>query len=693
MLTQKKSFFFYLLLSIAILTPLFQSTYILTLDMLFPSKAFTTLFHGFEPPIGGSLLIYATLLIPNWILQKIYLLLILVLAGISAHTSIPVKSQLAKYFAGILYTINPYVYVRFLAGHWLILLAYAITPLALKAFIDLLENPSRRSIIKALFWLTLVGVFNVHTLILNFIACIVILFFKIVQAKHARVIIEKQVKPVLLLAVGYIFLNTYWLLPLLTAKQTILQAISQSDLYFFAPRVFDFNAVFTIASMYGFWRGGYLYARDLLPFWYLFYFIILFLAVHGFISNYKDEKIGIYVKSFGFIAVIALILGTSVSGPFSGIAEFLFNNVYIFRGFRDSHKFVALLVLAYAYLGALGVAEIEKSYREAKDKRRKVLALSMVVLALATPFIYSFTMFNGFWGQLKPTDYPEDWYEVNIYLNQDREDFNVLFLPWHLYMDFSWIPNSDKRIANPAASFFDKNVIQGDNIEVPGIYSQSINPVSRYIEFLLANRNNISNFGELISPLNVKYILLTKEVDYKEYFFLFNQSDLELVKETEHFYVFKNKHVVAKFYEVDEVREIKSWNELLEISKSKNEDILDYAFTLGNNTTMAKPSKMQLLNYTQESPVKYSLEKPSKRYIIFTTSYSEEWSLGGKKPFANLGAINAFDVEGASDTMLYYERFYTTYVPAYAISLITLIVVALVYFEYPMPPILRRSKK
>jgi len=72
----------------------------------------------------------------------------------------------------------------------------------------------------------------------------------------------------------------------------------------------------------------------------------------------------------------------------------------------------------------------------------------------------------GFWGQLKPTDYPEDWYEINDILNNDPQDFNVLFLPWHQYMDFKWIPNTQKRVANPASNFFDKPAIQGENTEI-----------------------------------------------------------------------------------------------------------------------------------------------------------------------------------------------------------------------------------
>lgn len=91
---------------------------------------------------------------------------------------------------------------------------------------------------------------------------------------------------------------------------------------------------------------------------------------------------------------------------------------------------------------------------------------------LLTLLAYSFTIFS-FHGRVGVTDYPQEWYEVNNYLNRNEGDFNVLFFPWHMYMDFSWLPNSDKRLTNPAQQFFDKPVIAGDNIEMPGVYSES----------------------------------------------------------------------------------------------------------------------------------------------------------------------------------------------------------------------------
>jgi hypothetical protein len=55
----------------------------------------------------------------------------------------------------------------------------------------------------------------------------------------------------------------------------------------------------------------------------------------------------------------------------------------------------------------------------------------MAVLILGVPLLYSFTIFNGFYRQIEPRDYPPEWYEINEFLLNDTEDFDVLFFPWH----------------------------------------------------------------------------------------------------------------------------------------------------------------------------------------------------------------------------------------------------------------------
>jgi len=273
-------------------------------------------------------------------------------------------------------------------------------------------------------------------------------------------------------------------------------------------------------------------------------------------------------------------------------------------------------------------------------------------------------------------DYPTGWYEANDLLNQDPEEFNVLFLPWHLYITFPW---SGGRIANPAAQFFDKPVIQGDNIEVGPIYSESHHPASKYLEFLLEHRE-LTNFGELVAPLNVKYILLARTADYPRYRFLNKQEDLRVVLENEDLIVFRNEHETAKLYEVNHAYDIRDWAELLE--RSKTEDITNALYLLNGSQAVSQvfeQSEKRILKYRKTSPVEYVLEgSPEKTYVIFTTTYARDWEYAGQSPLKNIGLTNVFEAKKVPVANLKYRKF-PVYAAGYGISAAFLIVLLGLY--------------
>lgn len=688
-INNNQPYFVFGILSLFLNSYLFSSGYILTLDTIFSENSFhlQNVFYGLRYTYSITPFIaflnFLNIIIPVEFIQKASYFLIFFISGISAYRLCPEKWGTGRYYAGLLYMLNPFVYVRFLAGHWLLLLAYAVTPFVVKSFIGFLNNPSSKKAIYISIILTSVFFLETHTPFLLIMLFGVFLLIKLAESKNNPAKASRLLKSSILIGLFLLILNSYWLVPAYIGNSAPLGDISGSDLHTFTTKSdFNFNTIFTTASMYGFWRGGYTYTKDLLPYWHLFFVFILFLAVHGFVSKYRHSGHGTYVKGFGAIAVLSALLAAGISGPLAGTFEYLFNNIIIFKGFREPHKFVALLVLAYAYLGGLGVSEFERNVKTGKPAQsggayKKIAAWSIIALALSTPIIYSFTMFNGFWGQLEPTDYPDDWYEVNDYVNRDKQDFNILFLPWHAYMDFKWLPTPQKRIATPAYIFFDKPVIQGDNMEAGSIYSSSVNPVSRYIEFLFTKKYEIDNFGELVAPLNVKYIILTKEVDYRSYDFLYNQSDLELIKETENLLLFRNKHPVARIYQVDNINTIQNWDDMIEFSRSG--DLTSSAFIIGNNVSI-HDSEGIVLDYTVISSIKYHLEKPSKRYVVYSEKYETEWKLGGKEPIENFGVTNVYDTAGINDSILYYTRFHV-YLTGYIISIIGFVTLAYFYFR------------
>ncbi|MBI4286096.1 MAG: hypothetical protein HY670_09430 [Chloroflexi bacterium] len=666
---------FYAALALIIMDGLLLPGYVFSLDM-----AWRTHFHIGESLYGLKesftqirsglpFLFVETILnftMPAWIIQKIVLFAVIYVSGISAHKLCP-AGQVGKYFAGLLYMVNPFLYARVLVGQFALLLSYAVIPLAVLLFIRFLDTPGIRRAVLLVLGTALVAVFNIQVLIMTLLVYLVLFIFKVASV-FKKPELSSLFKFTLLGGIGFFLLSFYWLLPALTAGTSPVAGISASDVPVFAPRpVSGFNTAFSVASLHGFWREGYIYAKDIIPMWQVFFLVILFLGVYGLVTGFRSS----HSKAFATIWLVALFLATGASGPFASAFNYLFDHVPLFSGFRDSQKFVALLVLAYAYLGGMGLTQLKNSFGDLRKLRAKIAPVSLVTLALITPIVYALPLFGGFWGQLRPVDYPRDWYAVNDTLNQDKEDFKVLFFPWHWYMDFKWVPNKDKRTDNPAASFFDKSVIRGENIEVPGIPTQSGDPVQHYISFLLDKRKDMDNFGELVAPLNVKYIILAKEVDYKEYSFLFDQKDLELVKETENLYLLRNKHPTAKLYEVDQLSVVKDWDELLDISQQQ--DINDAVYLIGEPSSLSMvPSESHQLPYTRVTPGKYVLEaEPSKRYVIFTEPYNASWRLDGAEPLKNMGVTNVFNTRSVTGKVIVYKRF-AVHVTGYVVSILAL---------------------
>ena len=679
----------YALLSIAILAPLLSPGYILTLDMAFgPGMDFISRIYGLDewwPSICAPLWILlelATDLVPAWLVEKAILFLALFLAGLGAHRLLPFNGP-GRYFAGLLYMINPFVYVRFLAGQWALLAAYALIPFAVKAFIDLMERGDNKDAIKVAIFSTMVGVMTIQALFLLFLVYLTLFVAKLIRGPREWDRIVQVGKVTGISAAIFLALNLYWLVPIFTGGGVAIEQIGRQDLLFFSPKpTSGLGIMFDIASMYGFWRGGYIYAQDLMPLWWLPFIFILFLAVYGFVCRFRGQTwphpnhlhsgLGWVVVSFGVVGVVSFLLAVGAASEFTSPPfEWLWEHLLFFRGLRDSQKFVALLCLVYAYLGGLGVDELVKGWRERRKMLTKVAMTALIALALLTPATYSFTMF-GLHGQLGVTDYPREWYEVNDYLNQDEEDFNVLFLPWHQYMDYSWLPNRDKRLAEPAPQFFDKPIIAGDNIEVPGIYSQSANPVSKYVEFLLANASNVNNLGELLAPLNVKYVILVHEVDYKLYDFLYQQEDLVVELEKPGITLFRNEHPVARIYGVDSVVYVNSLDEYIELSLEQ--DVMEHLYILNSDPSSDGGGDMQRLDFTANSPVRYRVEGGQTRYTIFTVPQSvatEHWRYDGEQSLRNLGFMPAFESDEGGGEIVYI-RFYHVYLPSYIISLVAL---------------------
>jgi hypothetical protein len=682
-------YLFFALLSLGVMGPLLAPGYIFALDMTFgPTMASSHELYGLQGGLLNAQPLIFTVhllnrLIPAWVTQKIIVFLILFLSGVGAYHLCP-ASKAGKYFAGLLYMINPFIYARFLAGQRGLLLAYAITPFAVRAFIELMEERSLKKAIEVALLTTLVAIFLVQVLALVLLAYLIIAIAVIVRKNQirSRTYNALQVgKYLLLSAAMFGVLNIYWLLPAFSTATPILEQITEVDFAAFAPLPTT-RIAFDLASMYGFWRGGYIYTRDVLPTWWLILLFILFLVVYGYLVSRRDKRTGWIAHSFASTGIISLVFATGYSVEATQpVYQWLLLNIPFFAAFRDSQKFVALLCLTYSYLGGLGISvlmagvtaeRVRKMWQNAAIKKMAAVGtIAFLIFALVSPVVYCFTMF-GFHNQLQPTDYPADWYEIKEYLGEDEEDFNILFLPWHLYMDYSWIPQPVQRAGNVPPAFFGQSVISGDNIEMGTIYTESANPVSAYISFLLRNSAGINNFGELVSPLNVKYVVLVNEADYQDYDFLHRQDDLSVTMAKDGITLFRNEHFTSRVYGVDSIVYIEDWSQYLALSRTQ--DVMEHVYSLDKGIDESGLPGTEAITLKKKGEVSYQVSGTSQKYTVFTLPRcvsADGWEFAGKPALKNLGLMPAFSSEDDGGTITF-AKFYREYLPVGIISLISL---------------------
>lgn len=531
----------YSALALFILLPLFKSGYVFTMDMVFtPELRMPDQFN-----LLGIFLYLINFVLPSTIIQKSILFLVIFFAGISMHRLIPGKSEWPKYFAGIFYVINPFVYSRFLYGHLLLLLTYALFPFVIKSIFNYCKNPKGNNLLKVCLWFLLIGIVSLHGFILLITFFVVALIFYSFKERKKR---NKLIK-LIALSLLVIALCVAWLAIFRAGGSNIPDSISsftEEDLAVFQTVEDEkFGLPFNVLALYGFWgdaQDQYVIQKDFVPIWPILAGIILVLVIWGVVVGFRSNKYNLKWKTgiFLTVGILSFILSLGIAWkPLAPLNQFLYDYLPFYYGFREPQKFIALLCLAYAFLGSTGVRDI---IRKLEDKKMKILRSAAIVFFIVLPFLYSPGLCWGFWGQLRARDYPSEWYEVNSMLNKDQEDFRVLFLPWHQYMYFHF---AERIIANPTPRFFDKETIAGDNMQIGDIETHSTRPESEFIEDILQKRETIRNFGQELTALNVKYIILAKEADYIYYTktFLDRQEDLELIYNESNLSVYQNKAV------------------------------------------------------------------------------------------------------------------------------------------------------
>jgi hypothetical protein len=542
----------YFVLAFLLMLPLLGAGYYVSLDMQMGPNSFSDFQFGdlygyFQSPYGAYLPVYLALAalskaLPVEVLEKGLLFLVLFLCGACAHRSLPEKLGNSRYFAGFLYMLNPFVFVRFLAGHWALLLSYAVWPLAIKLFSDFLDKPEERGRLAGAALITMfASVSSEGVLIL--LLCYAALF-----VRHA---VRKGVQAALLrssalLAIIVLAMNLFWIVPMvLTFGQAYTPTSTSAYLADFGASGGGMPVDLAVLTMHGFWKGGFTLTKDVFSLWYVPYAAIALLSLVGLAFLFRsapDDAVFML-----FLLAAGLVLSTALGAQ---VLALLGADRLVYFVFRDSQKFVGLIALAYSGLGAYGAYHIAR-FIPLADRYKKLIPLLLLVIPLA----YNYGFF-GFLGQVGPTLYPKGWALADSIIAADPIQANILVLPPHLYMPYRWINSTQKTAGLPAFGFFSKPVITSFNLETKHVYADTTDPYGQYLSWLFYNRRSISNTGntaEMLLPLEARYVILFKNsLESFQYLPLFERKGgvpgIKLVFEDNEMLLFRDDLVTGPFF-------------------------------------------------------------------------------------------------------------------------------------------------
>ncbi len=515
---------------VIVLWQLLLSGYVLTLDMVFgPHMNLTRNAGDLLNTLPFYYILYAIKYIfGGWIMQKILLVTIFFLMFYFPLRYFKKIFNLeetygVEFVVSLFFVINPFVYERFLAGQWAVLFGYVLLVPILAYLISFCRDWNNRNTLKLLASIVILGAVSTHILMISLVIIPIVIFANFIYQKWSLSFLKKSI----LLGLGVIIISSYWLIPAILSKGTVVTTFGADHWEVFKTATNShIGTIGNVLSLHGFWgeheewikrfvlpsEGGWVFVTSL--------FLFIGIVFTGIYAGVKDKKIRLMVFLLIFVMFLATVFSSGITdGIFKNFNMWMFENVSFWKGFRDSEKWSAILALGYALLAGLGARYLISNLKNIKYQK---VALYMI---LTIPILYTPMMLFGLSGQIKTTQYPDSWNEVNNVLREDK-NCKALFLPWHQY--FSLRFNQDILSANPAGVYFDCGMVQGKNMELGSISSQGGNGEDyETIENVIIDNNaNIDNTIKFLREKGIKYIIYTDDIDYEDpYLYPFLKSD------------------------------------------------------------------------------------------------------------------------------------------------------------------------
>lgn len=502
----------------------------------FPSAP--TSYAGLE-----TVLALVGLVFPGEVVGKLLVVGALFGAALASYRAVPVQGFVPRATASLIYVFNPFVYDRLAYGQLTVLAGYAALPWVASSLRQMLQEPGpkRAALTAAAF--VVISSLDVHlALIAVLMGVFAVLAYSLMGMRTPANLVPLG-SYLLLAGLVAIAASAYWVVPMIHgagSEAQILAGIGQGDLNAFRT-VPDPNLGLlpNVLGLYGFWAeqgGRFASMKVYVPGWPLVISMILVLALMGAVTTLVrgnsdvqwDRRWAIGLVLSG-VAATVLDLGVADQhvAPLVRWLDYAFSP---YRGMRDAGKWAALLAFVYSQLASIGVAGlmIWVGARFKPGPSRELATALVTATVLALPLFYGNGLLFGMHGQIQASAYPPGWYAADRAIAADPHPGRVVFLPWHGYMAFSFVRNTNRVVGSPAPFFFSVQVVVSRDLEIPGVAPPAGDPDQTTVSELVAAGGQ-GDWASTLANRDFKYLLLARDGDWQSYSYLDAQTGLVLV--------------------------------------------------------------------------------------------------------------------------------------------------------------------
>jgi hypothetical protein len=520
-----------------------------------PHPAFAPSAAGFPPGVTSRAPVEAVI---YWLFQQIhwspvYLLPFAALAPLAfaGFSRLFPGRALAIGTATVLFTVNPFIYERMANGQLYVLMGYSLLPAILALAVRPLRSLVATAALGGLIFAVSVAL-SVHYLFIG------LLLLMTVVLAHFALRQKRVVRAGAGIAGSGLALSMYWLIPAMRAIRTMQSHVTSLDLSAFRTLSDPvWGLAVNVAGLYGFWRPGPPLVKSHLsgwPFLLLAMLIVVGLGLHEMWGHRPAGRA--LALSCGVLALVGGLLAAGAEGVAAGMYVWLFEHIPGFKVMREAEKFAALVALGYAAGFGAGAEAI------VRPLTRKAPRVLCVLCVAAIPLAYGYTELGGFDGYARPSQTPARWAAADRAMAPGA---TALALPWQAYLQVPWFGN--RVVANPVQGYFDRPVISADDTEAGSITTETSDPRSLFLQFCLSEGNRLTEFGRLLAPLGIRYVILAKVPGAQSFAWLDRQHDMRRVFEAATIAVYENTEAVPDAYEPSQRLVLRDWGQVAALAQ------------------------------------------------------------------------------------------------------------------------------